>query len=135
MAKEEDEEAFRARLNAKLPKDIKVFCVVRSSNRFNAKICTSNREYSYYLPSFMMTKITDLYFGTGKAVRRENIPKDQPAANGASEEEEKKPIVSGIKIMKPSAQDEDNDDNYKQYENQEAYIHRNIDHIPQEKID
>jgi tRNA pseudouridine38-40 synthase len=61
--KAEDEESFRGRLNALLPKDVKVFCVIRSSNRFNAKNCTSNREYSYYLPSFMLTKISDLYFG------------------------------------------------------------------------
>ena len=65
MEKEEDEEAFRAKLNAHLPEDVKVFCVCRCSNRFNAKNCTSNREYSYYLPSFLLTKITDLYFGSG----------------------------------------------------------------------
>ena len=53
--REEDDEVFRARLNAILPPDVRVFCVVRCSNRFNAKICTSNREYSYYLPSFMLT--------------------------------------------------------------------------------
>ena len=62
--KDEDEEAFRMRLNAVLPADVRVFCVMRCSNRFDAKICTSNREYSYYLPSFMLTKITDLYFGS-----------------------------------------------------------------------
>ena len=31
MEKEEDEEAFRAKLNEKLPIDIKVFCVVKCS--------------------------------------------------------------------------------------------------------
>jgi tRNA U38,U39,U40 pseudouridine synthase TruA len=71
MAKDQDEEEFRQKLNAILPKDVKVFCIVRSSNRFNAKNCTSNREYSYYLPTFMMTKITDLYFGSGRNRRRE----------------------------------------------------------------
>ncbi len=65
-----DEEIFRAKLNDALPEDIKIFCVVRCSNRFNAKNCTSNREYSYYLPSFMLTKITDLYFGTGKESKK-----------------------------------------------------------------
>ncbi len=64
LDKSEDEEHFRDRLNAILPKDVKVFCVVRCANRFNAKNCTSNREYSYYLPSFMLTKINDLYFGS-----------------------------------------------------------------------
>jgi tRNA pseudouridine38-40 synthase len=64
--REEDDESFRARLNAILPPDVRVFCVVRCSNRFNAKICTSNREYSYYLPSFVLTEIKDLYFGNGK---------------------------------------------------------------------
>ena len=66
MEKDQDEELFRAKLNDLLPSDVKVFCVLRSSNRFNAKNCTSDREYSYYLPSFLLTKITDLYFGTYK---------------------------------------------------------------------
>ena len=66
IEKDEDDEVFRAKLNAELPKDVKVFCALRCSNRFNAKNCTSNREYSYYLPSFLLTKITDLYFGSVK---------------------------------------------------------------------
>ena len=117
MEKDEDEEAFRARLNEKLPSDVRVFCVTRCSNRFNAKNCTSNREYSYYLPTFMMTKISDLYFGTGK-----NSKPTEPPGEKDPKEEEKKP-ASGIKIMK-------NEDEDKQFENQDAYIHKNIDHIP-----
>jgi tRNA pseudouridine(38-40) synthase len=111
MDKDEDEEAFRAKLNSKLPDDIKVFCVCRCSNRFNAKNCTSNREYSYYLPAFLLTKITDLYFGSGKARIKEAKP----------EEEEKQ---GGIKIIKTD------DDEGKLYENPDAYMHKNIDHIP-----
>ena len=89
--KAESEESFRGRLNALLPKDVKVFCVIRSSNRFNAKNCTSNREYSYYLPSFMLTKISDLYFG-------HPITKKEEGAQPIPEEEEvKRP--KGIKIM------------------------------------
>jgi|LauGreDrversion4_2_1035121.scaffolds.fasta_scaffold326949_1 tRNA U38,U39,U40 pseudouridine synthase TruA len=112
MAKEEDEEAFRAKLNAHLPEDVKVFCVCRCSNRFNAKNCTSNREYSYYLPSFLLTKITDLYFGSGNPRKQEQ--KEQ-------KEEEKQ----GIKIIKTD------DDQGKLFENPDAYMHKSIDHIPE----
>jgi tRNA pseudouridine38-40 synthase len=66
MDKTEDEEEVRKRLNKELPEDIRVFCLLQCSNRFNAKNCTSNREYSYYLPSFMLMKITEIYFGSGK---------------------------------------------------------------------
>lgn len=88
--KADDEESFRARLNALLPKDVKVFCVIRSSNRFNAKNCTSNREYSYYLPSFMLTKISDLYFG-------HPVVKKTTEDGEEVKEEVKRP--KGIKIM------------------------------------
>ena len=34
------------------------------ANNFNAKNATSYREYSYYLPTFMLTPISQLYLAT-----------------------------------------------------------------------
>ena len=34
------------------------------SNNFNAKNATSYREYSYYLPTFMLTPISELYLAS-----------------------------------------------------------------------
>ncbi len=70
MEKDEEEETARKRINQELPDDIRIFCLLKCSSRFNAKNCTSNRDYSYYLPSFMLTKMTELYFGSkNKPVR------------------------------------------------------------------
>ena len=100
--KDESEESYRAKLNANLPKDVKVFCVIRCSNRFNAKYCTSDREYSYYLPSFMLTKISDLFFGTSLDQKKRLEP-----PNTSTNEEEKKDVKpsGGIKIIKQSEED------------------------------
>jgi tRNA U38,U39,U40 pseudouridine synthase TruA len=46
-----------------LPEDIVIFCILEVSNSFNAKLRTSNREYSYYLPSFMLTSINEMFLG------------------------------------------------------------------------
>jgi tRNA U38,U39,U40 pseudouridine synthase TruA len=37
--------------------------MIEVSNRFNAKINTSHREYSYYLPSFLLSKMSENYLG------------------------------------------------------------------------
>ena len=74
ISKEEREsndglEDFRKRLNIALNKDskieseVKVFCVIEVSNRFNSKINTSHREYCYFLPTFMLAPISDFYLG------------------------------------------------------------------------
>lgn len=69
---EEGMEAFRLELNQALidqtksdPKapEIKVFSVIEVSNRFNAKNNTSHREYSYFLPSFLLASNKDFYLG------------------------------------------------------------------------
>ena len=58
-------EDLRNRLNNEaLPSDIKVFSLLPVSNRFNAKNCTNFREYSYFLPTFMLTSIDQLYLVT-----------------------------------------------------------------------
>jgi tRNA pseudouridine(38-40) synthase len=75
--REEHMENFRAKLNDALNErleknggfkdEIKVFCVIEVSNRFNAKINTSHREYSYYLPSFTLAGIDKFFLGRTKA--------------------------------------------------------------------
>lgn len=58
-------EDLRNRLNNEaLPSDIKVFSLLPVSNRFNAKNCTNFREYSYFLPTFMLKSIDQLYLVT-----------------------------------------------------------------------
>jgi tRNA U38,U39,U40 pseudouridine synthase TruA len=42
---------------------VKVFSVIEVSNRFNAKNNTSHREYSYFLPSFLLASNKDFYLG------------------------------------------------------------------------
>ena len=38
--------------------------MMQVSNNFNAKNATSYREYSYYLPTFMLTPISELYLAS-----------------------------------------------------------------------
>lgn len=60
-----DFEEFREKLNKEIPEDVRVFTVMEVSSRFNAKTTTSHREYSYYLPTFMLKSINEHYLGTG----------------------------------------------------------------------
>ncbi len=87
-------------MNAELPEDIKVFCIVRPTSRFNTKINADDREYSYYLPTFMLRSINEGWYGAGiqKAKRAEEQGK----------EEEKKP--EGIKIMRKQKKGGDDED-------------------------
>lgn len=62
---EEQDEAFREKLNAELPEDIRVFCIVRPTSRFNTKINADDREYSYYLPTFTLRSINEGWYGAG----------------------------------------------------------------------
>ena len=74
--RDEHMEAFRQKLNDALNErleknggfrdEIKIFCVIEVSNRFNAKINTSHREYSYYLPSFTLAGIDKYFLGRTK---------------------------------------------------------------------
>lgn len=62
---EEHLDDLRQKLNREaLPEDVKIFSLLPVSNRFNAKNCTSYREYSYFLPTFMLTAVKDLYLVT-----------------------------------------------------------------------
>lgn len=53
-------EELRKKINENLPEDIKIFCLIQVGNKFNAKNMTSHREYSYYLPTFMFTPISQV---------------------------------------------------------------------------
>lgn len=57
-------EDLRFKLNMTVPDDIRVFSMFVVSNRFNAKNCVSYREYSYFLPTFMLTPVSSLYLAT-----------------------------------------------------------------------
>lgn len=58
-------EDLREKLNKEaLPADVKIFSIMKVANQFNAKNCTSFREYSYFLPTFMLTPLSSLYLVT-----------------------------------------------------------------------
>ncbi len=59
---QETYEPMRIALNKLLPYDVKIFTVLPVSARFDSKTNTSHREYSYYLPTFMLTHISQLNF-------------------------------------------------------------------------
>jgi tRNA pseudouridine38-40 synthase len=70
---EEEDEDFRKLLNQELPEDMKVFCIVRPTNRFNAKLNADDREYSYYLPTFMLRNMNEGWYGAG--IQRKRVEK------------------------------------------------------------
>ncbi len=70
-------EEFRQNLNKMLPEDVKVFCILEVSNSFNAKLRTSNREYSYYLPSFMLMSINEMFLGNPENTKQMREKREQ----------------------------------------------------------
>jgi len=108
--RENNLEDFRARLNAaireRLPDsnkhEVKVFCIIEVSNRFNAKINTSYREYSYYLPSFLLADNNTFYLGkkgTNLQVEEQVAPKDEDVTGVK--------VINGITITKRFANEGD----------------------------
>lgn len=75
----DDMEALRNEVNAILPDDVKIFCLMKVSNNFNAKNMTSFREYSYFLPSFMFTPIQDMFLGRPLDQNKPEEEKDDSA--------------------------------------------------------
>lgn len=113
-------EPFRERLNKALDKDakfkseIKVFCVIEVSNRFNSKINTSHREYSYFLPTFMLAKNDEFYLGklgTDLQVEEKKVGEVQNVK-----------VVNGITITRSLVDKVDRDD-------QINYMSRDISHL------
>jgi tRNA pseudouridine(38-40) synthase len=101
--RENNMEEFRARLNEAIRKrlpdnnkdEIKVFCIIEVSNRFNAKINTSYREYSYYLPSFLLAQNDQFYLGkkgTNLQVEEQMAPKEEDVTGVK--------VINGIIITK-----------------------------------
>jgi len=101
-------------MNNLLPKDIKIFAVVPAANRFDAKLATSHREYSYYLPTFMLTPISSLNL--------ESPPK--PKVDEVNDGEKLvTQISSGVKRIIRNACAEDDVDLY------EKFLDRDISHL------
>ena len=84
---EEHLEDLRLQVNEALPADVKIFSLFSVANRFNAKNCTNYREYSYFLPTFMLTGIDELNLST---------PPRQVTEEEAKEEESKQEVVKKI---------------------------------------
>lgn len=119
-------EPFRAKLNeaiknllpAENKDEVKVFSVLEVSNRFNAKLAASYREYSYYLPTFVLSPITKIYLGkkgTDLKPEEDVKPKDDEITNVK--------VVNGITITKRLVNDGD------EIDEQDKYMSRDISHI------
>jgi tRNA U38,U39,U40 pseudouridine synthase TruA len=133
LAKDVDHEEFRKKLNEALPDDVTVFCVLEVSQRFDAKISASHREYSYYLPTFMMKSINELFLGTG------NPPEVKPNEDIQIIEEEKKEIdvvkeSGGIKIMRKNSNDSDEIGDRERYA-QDFYLVKSLGHLSEKIFD
>lgn len=110
---------MRLKMNSLLPKDIKIFTLLSVAGRFDSKINTSHREYSYYLPTFMLTAI--------KEMNLESPPKQ--ASEGKDEGAEVVTQVStGIKKILRRANEAD------EKEDVDKYLDRDISHLPNEMI-
>ena len=99
-------EDLRAKINEDLPEDIKVFCMLHVSNNFNAKNCTSYREYSYYLPTFLLTSIQKLNLSSP--------PKEVDEEEKKEEESKQEHVIEMSKgiakiVRMPGAEDEHED--------------------------
>ena len=123
---EEHLDDLRNKLNTEsLPSDVKIFSMLPVANRFNAKNCTSYREYSYFLPTFMLKSLKELYLLT---------PPRQTTDEEKKEENTKQTVIrqisGGVKKITRAVGVQD--------EHEEGMMTtnlRNIDHISAETID
>jgi len=53
---------YKELLNSKCPNDMHVFSLLEVNKHFDAKACTTYREYDYYIPSFVLTNKIPLDF-------------------------------------------------------------------------
>ena len=83
--------------------EVRIFCVIVVSNRFNSKNCTSHREYSYYLPTFLLASIDQLYLGKmgTKLKPEEHLDSEKAMAEG------KQRVINGITITTRQVEDAD----------------------------
>lgn len=82
-------EEFRVLVNEELPSDMKCFAICDVGWSFNSKNLTSNREYSYYLPTFMLSSISDSYLGPDlkEIFARKDTERAKEAERAKAEEE------------------------------------------------
>ena len=98
--------------------------MIEVSNRFNAKLNTSNREYSYYLPSFLLSPMSENYLGkkgTGLKPEEETGPKDEDITGVK--------VVNGITITKRYTNEGD------KHDDETKHLGRDISHLTQERIE
>jgi tRNA U38,U39,U40 pseudouridine synthase TruA len=91
-----------------------VFAVIPVANRFDSKITTSHREYSYFLPSFCLTPIKDLLLETPP----KPLAVDETATQVVTQ------LTGGVKKILRRATLED------EIDNNEMFLARDISHIP-----
>ena len=75
--------------------EVKCFCIIEVSNKFNAKNCTSYREYSYYLPSYTLIANNKCFLGkkgTDLEPEEQTMPKEEDITNVK--------VVNGVTITK-----------------------------------
>ena len=127
IRKDADWEEHRAKINAELPKDQRIFALFPVGMRFNAKNCTSHREYSYFLPTFLLQPIAENYLGR---------PADVQAAEAEESKQniEKEGFVQSVgksggvkRIIRPALEQDAVDP-------EEKHLDRNIDHISSDMI-
>jgi tRNA U38,U39,U40 pseudouridine synthase TruA len=125
-------ERLRGRINEQLRKvcedkegdpdyqEVKIFCLIEVSNRFNAKCNTSYREYSYYLPSFTLSKISSqLYLG------RKGLEGGEKEVPVKQEDILRTKVVNGVTIVDRMENAGDIRDG------QEDYLERDITYLSQ----
>lgn len=126
-------EGFRVELNDTLVEmtesdkrypEVKVFCVIEVSNRFNAKNNTSHREYSYYLPTFMLASNKEFYLGKlGTGMKpEEQVLKQEDVTNMK--------VVNGIQIIRRFANEADQRDGVENFQNRDiSHITNNLEFL------
>jgi tRNA U38,U39,U40 pseudouridine synthase TruA len=97
--------------------EIKVFCVIEVSNRFNSKNQTSHRDYSYYLPTFLLAPIPEFFLGKlGTSLKpEEQVLRDEDITAQR--------VVNGITITKRLTNEADQRDGC------ESFMERDIKHL------
>lgn len=106
---------MRLQLNEMLPKDVTLFSVLPVAARFDSKINTSHREYSYFLPTYMLMSIKEMCL--------ESPPKTIEPVEG---QEHVTQMSSGIKkiLRRADAGDE--------HEDGDKFLDRDLSHITEE---
>ena len=111
-------EPLRKQINATLPSDVKIFALNPVANRFDAKLATSHREYSYFLPTYMLVPINELLL--------ESPPK--PITEDEDNVRVETAVTKGIKKILRKATEAD------EVEDAEKFLERDMSHISAEMV-